>query len=335
MKQMYRRALHSLFLLFLFTLNSWADVTQVVKDQAKEAAKGEVAKAVVGDKEESKEELPFFFSYSYAKKKNDAITVVAGYEIEFEESSYHKFELLRDFGEYTFGLGLDISESADDINSIIGHIGGNKWYLIIEKSTLRGEIKHYSTVKSKFDDNSYLDIKFLKAQKAFTKGVKQHDPSGIGVQVLTYERPSALRYDGTVYYDPKSKAQFIGFVFEMDSVKKKMINGLEQKKHDWYFYNTTALGYGQIELSDETRNESNALAKPSRTKYSGFGLNGEYELGYVFSFANDMWRGSFKVGYNFQIEGPVATDSEDNDRDVNPTEQFMNHGVQFSFLASF
>ncbi|MBT7608344.1 MAG: hypothetical protein HN576_01220 [Bacteriovoracaceae bacterium] len=280
-----------------------------------------------------------FFSFGYSKRKNDAITVTPGYEIQFENSVFKQIQFTQEFQDIFIGLGVDVGDDVNDVLSVFGMIGIKEWSILVEKSKISGVIKtdfvKNNVVLSTFKDNKYTDVKILRSFKQYNKpGEIAGTPSCIGFQFINYERPTVVKAQDIDYYDPKAKLKFYGFVFELDTVKKKLSSGIKLDRHDWYFYNTTSFGYGTLEFSDQTRNGSKQLSKPIESEYSSLGLNGEYELGYL--YAPTFWgnQAVLKVGYLFEVEGPLAF-SFAEDGDVNPNEQIINHGVNITLAFAF
>ncbi|MBT7669628.1 MAG: hypothetical protein HN623_08620, partial [Bdellovibrionales bacterium] len=325
----------SLFIPALHAVES--DSTDKSTEQKAEPPKSSKSEGTKENKEQKPEEVGAedtdqrydYLSYSYAQKENEAITVVAGWEIEFEDTSFQQLQFHKIFDNMAAGLGVDFSNESKKAMRFSGLLGFDDYMLMVEQAQISGSITK-DKVKNglgKFENNKYLDMKFMT----------QKGDGAVGVQLYSYERPSVMRENGIVYFDPKAEMTFIAFGIEYDTVKKKMLKGKKMPMLDWYFYNTTMMGYGSMELSDQTRNGSYALAKPTTTNFAGFGLNGEYELGIVFAGKMFGLQVVGKVGYNYQIEGPImfTTDSFSNSDDVEPTEQLVNQGVNLTLAASF
>jgi hypothetical protein len=280
--------------------------------------------------EEDKKQHYDYLSLAYAKKENNAITVVNHWEVEFRDTTFQQFQFHKSYDRFAMGLGVDFSSDSKEAMRISGLFGIDDYIIMVEQAKISGKITKdgVSQTLGKFDDNQYLDIKFTKQKKT----------GATGAQYFSYERPTVLKENNVVYYDPKAKLTFIAIGIELDNVKKKMLAGENLPVWDWYFYNTTFFGYGSLELSDQARNENHALAKPSTTSWGGLGMTGEYELGLVFS--GKIWgmQAVSKIGYNYQIEGPIMFTSDSLDvggGNVEPTEQFINHGINLTIAMSF
>lgn len=327
------------FILTVSNLSANEIVKKTMEDALKEKALDKVAQSVSIPEEISFLRSKFFISYGVGEHQFDVTTVVPGYEVEYDRAQMQRLTVLKAMEDYFFGLGINYDDATKDISSLIGHFGGKNWYIVLERAKLSGRIKgydaysQYKTVAT-FDKNDYLDIKFLKY---VNKRKNPNDPKpipGFGIQYLKYERPSITKQDLVTYYDPKAQVTFLGIVLEADSVKRRMMEKIKGKSHDWYFYNTTSWGIGSIKFSDETKNASGEKVKPKDSTYTAPGLNGEYELGYVYSFNKGDFMGAFKIGYGAQLEAPAWGFEDKKTGDTPPTETLFHHGPQITFVGA-
>ncbi|MDF1764020.1 MAG: hypothetical protein P1U57_11470 [Oleibacter sp.] len=280
-----------------------------------------------------------YFSASYSTRQNDVITVLADTEVEYEDSKYTRFEFSQKlYKDFRLGAVLQLDEEAQDILGYTAKISSDRWLVSIEQSEFNGQMVNDQGVAfADFDGNSYLDLKFLKK---IEKPLDEVEKSvSFGLQYLTYQRPAAFEQDGVEYYDTELENHFLAFVFEIDSVKDKMINGGIESSFDWYFYNTTALGVGMLESSNpKLRNNPGVDGNPDQTTWVGLGIAGEYELGLVWFYDAPKFRFAAKAGYRADLEGPVSFHGgsfDISDDTVHPDEQLLNHGPNLTLSAAF
>lgn len=280
-----------------------------------------------------------YFGASYSSRQNDVITVLADTEVEYENSAYIRYEFSQKlYKDLRLGAVLQLDEEAKDVIGYAGQITKNRWFVSVERSEFSGVMTDsQGDVFETFEGNQYLDIKLLK--KSAGTGDSIDDMVSLGVQYLSYQRPAAYEQEGIEYYDTSLENRFLAFVFELDSVKDKMLSGEIEKSLDWYFYNTTALGLGQLESADPMlRNAPGTGAVPEQTSWTGFGIAGEYELGLVYYLKMPWFRMAAKAGYRVDLEGPVMFHGgmfDDLDDTVHPDEQLLNHGPNISASVAF
>ena len=279
-----------------------------------------------------------YFGASFSSRQNDVITVLADTEVEYEDSAYIRYEFSQKlYKDLRLGAVLQLDEEAKDIIGYAGQITKNRWFVSVEHSEFDGVMTDsQGDVFETFEGNQYLDIKLLKKGEG---GDSIDDMISIGVQYLSYQRPAAYEQEGIEYYDTSLENRFLAFVFEFDGVKDRMLKGTIEKSFDWYFYNTTALGVGQLESADPMlRNAPGVEAAPDQTTWTGFGIAGEYELGLVYYMNMPWFRLAAKAGYRADLEGPVMFHGgmfDDLDDTVHPDEQLLNHGPNISVAVAF
>ena len=280
-----------------------------------------------------------YFSISKSDRGNESITVIAGADILYDNTAFTKFEFSKQiYEDNRLGLVLDMNEDADTILGYAGYFVGDDWFYSVEQATFSGVFakdESRATAFDTFTDNSYLDIKILSTPTG--RGGMDGSVS-IGFQLLSYDRPSGFKQNGVYYYDKAVKTNFLGFVMELDSVKEKVMNGKNGNSLDWYFYNTTAFGFGNMETSD-TRAVNNPTVKvePSQSSWFGMGMNGEYELGMVLFQRYGGTSLAIKAGYHISLEGPLMFHDgtfDDISDTIHPDEQLVTHGVNFSLSMS-
>ncbi|MAR00815.1 MAG: hypothetical protein CMI00_09805 [Oceanospirillaceae bacterium] len=279
-----------------------------------------------------------YFGASYSSRQNDVITVLADTEVEYENSAYIRYEFSQKlYKDLRLGAVLQMDEEAKDVIGYAGQITKNRWFVSVERSEFDGVMTDGSgNVFETFEGNKYLDIKLLKKSEG---GDSVEDMLSLGVQYLSYQRPAAFEQESIEYYDTSLENRFLAFVFELDGVKEKMLSGKIEKTFDWYFYNTTALGIGQLEsTAPMLRSAPGTEAEPEQTTWTGFGIAGEYELGMVYYMKMPWFRLAAKAGYRVDLEGPVMFHEgsfDDLDTTVHPDEQLLNHGPNVSLAVAF
>jgi len=284
-------------------------------------------------------EASSYFSASYSSRQNDVITVLASTEVEYDNSAYTRFEFSQKlYKDFRLGAVLQMDEEANDLIGYAGHVTNGRWFVSVEQSEFSGALVDDDGLAfAEFEDNRYLDLKFMK--KAENPVDEVGAMLSTGVQYLSYQRPAAYEQEGIEYYDTSLENKFLAFVFEIDSVKEKMLSGGIEKNLDWYFYNTTALGLGHLS-SDEPllRDAPGVEGDPDQTSWTGVGIAGEYELGAVYYISMPMFRMAAKAGYRVDLEGPVMFHGgtfDDIDDTIHPDEQLLNHGPNISLSAAF
>lgn len=242
------------------------DIKKGIKKQVKEKLLDKITPKKT--EEESTIVPSYYISYGYSARKAPVITINNSGEVVYDDPKFHRVSFLKSMEEWSFGLAVDYDQNTKDVSSIIGRFGGKDWYVVVESAKLSGRIDVSGGGEIPFKDNKYLDVKFLK----YKNNKNNPDKSvGLGIQYMTYERASVLNKDLQSYLDPKAKVTYVGFVFEFDNVRRKLMSGEKMKKHDWFFYNTTSFGVGSIKLSDETRKDLTTLGKPKDDSYLGLG----------------------------------------------------------------
>jgi len=277
------------------------------------------------------------FSYSKSKRSVGSITVTSGSDVKYESSSFTKIQLSQKlYDDYEAGFNLVMSDDTQDVVSYSGAFATKNWFYSIEQAKLTGDfVKSDGSIQSSFKDNNYLDIKILKKRYD-----KDDEGLSIGVQYMQYERASVFRQNSIVYTDPKLKVKFIGYVLEYDHVKRELFNTKLKSKNDWYFYTTTALGFGTLTTSNDIYKYNNPdIAGNYSKSWSGFGINAEYELGYVRYQKIFGLNTAFKIGYLLGVSGPASTadmfDDFEAGGDVIPNEQLVSHGYNFTLISVF
>ncbi len=325
---------------FIFII-SWITINlQASEPLTKELNLKQQAKEMLLDKispkhtDKSTLHSSYYLSYGYSKRKAPVITVSAAGEVNYEDPTFHRITLLKHMEGWNIGFSVDYDQESSDISSIIGHFGGQDWFVTIESAKLNGEIKIDEGATIKFKDNKYLDIKFLKYMPQ-EKKKNSRPPVALGIVYYTYERASIINQNKTTYYDPKATVQYLGIVFENDSIKFKLTHNITLPRHSWYFYNTTSFGLGQVKMSSSTILSTEEKSIPEDDTYFGLGMMGEYELGYVYSFLTSSFKGALKIGYNVQLENPYIKFDDVDSSDISPSETFFTHGPQITLIATF
>jgi len=277
------------------------------------------------------------FSYSKSKRSVGSITVTAASDVEYESSAFSKIQFSQKlYDDYEAGFNLIMSDDTQDIVSYSGMFSTKNWFYSIEQAKLSGDfVRSDKSIQSSFKDNDYLDIKILKKRYD-----KDDEGLSLGVQYMQYQRASVFRQNSIVYTDPKLEVKFIGYVIEYDHVKRELFKPELKSKNDWYFYTTTAIGYGKLTTSKDIYKYNNPDIKGDYSKsWSGFGINAEYELGYVRYQKIFGLNTAFKVGYLLGVSGPASTadifDEFEAGGDVIPNEQLVSHGYNFTLITVF
>ncbi|MBL6991843.1 MAG: hypothetical protein ISR65_18820 [Bacteriovoracaceae bacterium] len=278
-----------------------------------------------------------YFSFSRSQKQNKATTVTAGYEVDFDDSVFHQFQFQKRYKKLAVKLGMDLSEDASKIIRYSGMLGFDDYILSVEQSKLSGKITYKPVTqsiarvtKTSFKDNEYLDIKFFRPF-----GYKGHG-GFYGFMYYAYDRPTVVKVNDVIYYDPKATTRHYAMFFSVDTLRRMLVEGDPIPSFDWYFTALTSFGLGKVSLSSQTKSENDILAKPSDNSYSGVGGVGEYELGIYYSMTKYGYTGIIKVGYNVQLEAPLMLNSNTVSRDdVYPDESLVNHGLNLTLAMSF
>ena len=142
-----------------------------------------------------------YFSASYSSRQNDVITVLASTEVEYDNSAYTRFEFSQKlYKDFRLGAVLQMDEEANDLIGYAGHVTNGRWFVSVEQSEFSGALVDDDGLAfAEFEDNRYLDLKFMKKTEAPVDEVGAM--LSTGVQYLSYQRPAAYEQEGIEYYD--------------------------------------------------------------------------------------------------------------------------------------